>query len=83
LAFITDFTERDASDRHTGSYSLKYTNDGNKPVSYVRMPVKAGYAYDVSVWVKTAELTGQWAGARVAIDAYDQAGNWSFGKYMN
>ncbi|GBG05742.1 putative carbohydrate-binding protein, partial [Paenibacillus agaridevorans] len=83
LAFITDFTERDASDMHTGSYSLKYTNDGNKPVSFIRIPVKAGYAYDVSVWMKTAELTGQWAGGRVAIDAYDQAGNWSFGKYMN
>ncbi|WP_391574829.1 S-layer homology domain-containing protein [Cohnella sp.] len=78
------FTEYDTADAHTGSYSLKYTFNGTNPGLVIRLPIEAGYSYDMSVWVKTTNTPDSWPGAKIAIDAYrNWAWDWAGGKYMS
>ncbi len=78
-------TSYDAIEKYTGSKSLKYVtpqgpNTPNQPGAErdgpsIRISVKPGYAYDVSVWIKTVQLVGEWSGAMVRISFLDSSGN--------
>src|SRR5690606_36357181 len=85
LDWLMSASSYDTSQMHSGTQSLKYVtpqgpnNPGEQGAERegpsVRFPVNPGDAYDVSVWVKTTQLSGLWAGAMVRISMLDSSGN--------
>lgn len=71
----------DAAEKRTGTHSLKYitppgpNNSGEEGAeregASIRFPANPGSAYDLSIWIKTTQLAGQWAGAMVRIAFLD------------
>lgn len=82
----------DTAEKHSGTHSLKYVtpegpNNANeegaeREAAYIRFPANPGSAYDTSIWIKTTQLAGLWAGAMVRIAFYDANGK-RLEKYNN
>src|SRR5690606_26340746 len=76
-AWLMAASSYDTGEKYTGAKALKYVtpqgpNTPGQPGAEregpsIRIPAKPGYAYDVSVWIKTTQLAGDWSGAMVRI----------------
>lgn len=68
---------------HSGSHALQWVNDD--PDRYVlcgqTVPLERGKSYEFSVWVKTADLTGQETGATICLEWLGEDGSYLGGSY--
>ncbi len=73
----------DRETARTGSAALKYINQdsGRYRLASQKIPLRAGWKYRISVWVKTRDLVGEESGATVCVEWRGDDGKWLGGVY--